>query len=335
MKRSPISLLLVGLMLATTARAELAAPLAQAATQIAAQPAQRQLLARELEDALKAGVREQDLQAVLKLATTHKYAAADTAAFVQKLAAVRRDDLPIALVRDKILEGMAKQVPGNAILGVTSLWQDALKGAHSSVQAMEERGLKFGNAGERDALLNLEAGLRQRYGANEALASLTKSVMKNNQITTGAESLIAAGTLAELLLLHKATVPQALELPEAGLKAGYTSTQIQALQRSVLDQLRQGVAPADLVANIRHRQFGPEVGESFGKPSFAVPGQTPGGAWPAMPGGGFPSGGGPAGAPGGGFPSGGGPSGAPGSGFPSGGGPSGAPGGGFMQGRGG
>jgi len=301
MTHSRIPILLLGLMLAAVAHAELPASLAQAAAQVAAEPAQRQSLATDLEGALKSGVAEQDLQSVMRLAATHKYSAAHAAAFVQQLAAVQRGGLPVALVRDKILEGMAKKVPAEAILAVAAQWQGALKDARSSVQAMEERGLKFDKATERETLINLGAGLRQRYGAKDALPRLTESAREGGRMTSGAESLIAAGNLAELLFLHNATPVQALELPKASLRAGSTPAQIQALQRSVLDQLRQGMAIVDVTAGIR-RRFDTKTDAPLVKPSFSDPGQPPGGSWP---GGGAPGGGGmPGGAPGGGMPGG-------------------------------
>ncbi len=302
-------ILLSGLLLAVGARAELPAPLEQAAAQVASVPTQRQALVADLEGALKSGVAEQDLQSVMRLAAAQKYSAAHAAAFVRQLAAVRRDDLPAALVRDKILEGMAKKVPAESILLVTSQWQGALKDAASVVRTMEGRGLEYGKAGERETLINLGAGLRQRYGAKDALPSLAKSAEKGGRMASGAENLIAAGNLAELLFLHNATAAQALELPMSSLRAAYTPAQIQALQRSVLDQLRQGVAPVDVVAGVRRRFDSKTDTTPPAQSTFSNPGQAPGGAWPGgAPGGGFPGGGGaPGGMPGGGFPGGGSP----------------------------
>lgn len=314
MTHSRTLILLSGLLLAAGARAELPASLEQAAAQVASVPTQRQALEGALEGALKSGVAEQDLQSVMRLAAAQKYSAANMAAFVQQLVAVRRDGLPVALVRDKILEGMAKKVPAEPILAVTSQWQGALKDAASTVRAMEGRGLKYGKAGEREALINLGAGLRQRYGAKDALSALAESARESGRMASGAGNLIAAGNLTELLLLHNATPAQALELPMASLRAGYTPARIQALQRTVLDQLRQGVAAVDVVGGMR-RQLGPKADTPPAKPAFSNPGQPPGGGWPGgAPGGGFPGGGGaPGSTPGGGF------SGGPG-GFPKGGG---------------
>ena len=318
-----LPLLALGLILATVAHAELPPSLGQANAQLVATPADRQSLAANLESALKTGVEEQDLRAVMRLAVRQQYPAPQTTTLVQKLAAIRDDGLPVALVRDKILEGMAKKVPSVTILKVVSEWQDALKITRSQVQVLETRGLKYTKGGTRDALVNLGASLHQRYEATEALPQLADSARIGGRREVGVENLIAAGNLAELFFLHNATPVQALELPRASLKAGFTPAQIQALQRGVVDQLRQGLALTDVVTTLR-RQFGP-TGQG-GHP-FPGPGQPPGGGAPGggIPGGGFPGGG----APGGGFPSGG----APGSGFSGGGAPGGSiPGGGFPSG---
>lgn len=342
MTYSRFPLLMLGLMLATGAHAELPPVLGQVTAQLVATPAERQSLAANLESALKTGVGEQDLRAVMSLAVKQQYPASQAATLVQKLAAVRDDGLPVALVRDKILEGMAKKVPGVTILKVASEWQAALNTTRSQVQVLETRGLKYTKGGTRDALVNLGASLHQRHEAKEALPQLAEAARESGRKEMGAENLIAAGNLAELFFLHNATPVQALELPKASLRAAYTPAQIQALQRGVVDQLRQGLALTDIVTSMR-RQFGP-AGQSGHSHPFPGASQPPGGGFPGgAPGGGFPGGapggGFPGGAPGGGFPGGapggGFPSGAPGGSFAGGGFPGGgaAPGGGFPGGR--
>ena len=299
--RIRIPLLLFGILLATAVRAELPASLEQAVSRVSGAPAQRQALGVNLEEALKAGVGEQDLQAVMRLAATHQYVAADADAFIRQLAEASRDGLSVAPMRDKMLEGMAKKIPAETILVVTSQWRSALREADATVRAMEERGLGYGKAGEREALVGLGAGLRQRYGARDVLVKLDASATKDGKAAVDAGRLIAAANLTELLLLHKAAPAQALELPMSSLRAGYTAAQIQVLQRDVLGQLRQGMAPADVISDM-HRQFVGQTDAPFATPAFPNPGQSPGGGgWPGG-GGSFPGG---AGAPGG-FPGGGG-----------------------------
>lgn len=295
-------LVLSGLLLVTGARADLPASLDQAASQVARAPSQHLSLVTDLEAALKAGVAEQDLQSVMRLVVARKYSPANASAFVRQLAEVRREGLPGALVRDKILEGMAKNVSSESILSVTHQWWDALKDAASTVREVEGRGLKYDKAGEREMLINLGAGLRQRYGVKNALLKLALAAEKGERRPLSAGRLVAAGNLADLALLYNATPTQALELPVASLRAGYTAEQIQAVQRNVLDQLRQGVAVVDVVEGMR-RVLIPAVSQPVGSP-FGFPGQPSSGPWPGgSPGGSFP-GSGPGGSPGGGFPGG-------------------------------
>lgn len=305
--RIRIPLLLLGILLATVVRAELPASLEQAVSRVSGAPAQRQALGVNLEEALKSGVGEQDLQAVLRLAATHQYTAAGVDAFVRQIAGASRDGLPVAPMRDKMLEGIAKKIPAETILAVTSQWRDALSDVDATVRTMEERGLGYGKAGEREALVSLGAGLRQRYGAKDVLVKLDASAARGGRTAADAGRLIAAANLVELLLLHKVASAQALELPMSSLRAGHTVAQIQALRGNVLDRLRQGVAPADVISDMR-RQFSGQADAPFATPAFTNPGQPPGG-------GSFPGG---AGAPGGGFPGGGGAPGGMGGGYPGG-----------------
>ena len=306
----------LGLAVSLPARAELAAPLAQELAKLsAANTAQAQALTGEVEGALRLGVSEADLSKLANLAATRNYTASDTTQFVQKLAALQRNALPTALVRDKILEGMAKRVPAAAILQVTANWSTALEESKAALRDMEQKGLSATPA-EQAALINVGATLQQRYGARQALPTLAQSALESGRIKRSAASLSAAAELAETLLLNGAKPDQALSLPAASLRADYSPQRIQGLQRNVLLQFRQGIAVTDIIA-AQQKQFG--APQNPARPPFDAPGQVPGG----MPGGGAPGGGFGGGAPGSGIPGGGNFGGAPGGGFP------GAPGGGF------
>jgi len=242
---------------ATLVSAALPAPLdkmaAQLATQQAIAPEAHKDLAAKLENALAAGVAEADLQAVMRLAATRQYTAAHVAALLQQLVAVHKDGLPPTLVRDKILEGMAKKVPVEAVLKVAAQWHGALKSADKNLKAIEARGLKLDTAQERAALVNLGASLLQRHGVADAIAKLVPGLMMNAPVKVDTQSLIAAAQLAEFLL-HYTPAAQAIKLSAESLHAGYSAAQIAALQRGALDQLRQGIATADLIQHL-HQQL--------------------------------------------------------------------------------
>ena len=303
----------LGLALASPVYAGLAGPLAQEIAKLSgANAAQAQALTSEIEGALRLGVGEQDLSKLVNLAATRSYTAGDATQFVQKLAALQRNELPAALVRDKILEGMAKRVPAPAILQVTANWSTALEEAKAALHDMEQKGLSASPA-ERAALINMGAALQQRYGARQALPTLAQSALESGRIKRSAASLTAAAELAETLLLSGAKPDQALSLPGACLRADYSPQRIQGLQRSVLDQLRQGMAVTDIIA-AQQKQFG--AAQNPARPPFDVPGQAPGGMPGGAPGSGFGGG-----VPGSGFGGG-----VPGSGMPGGGNFGGVPG---------
>ena len=266
----------LGLAAVVPAYAELPPGLAQDSAKVsAATSAQRQILNNELETALRIGISEQDLSRLTSLAATRNYNASETAQFVQKLATLQRDALPLALVRDKLLEGMAKRVPAPAIVQVAANWSAVLEDAKTTLRELEQKGLNYAKPSERTALINASATLQQRYGAQQAFSSLAQAAQESGRIKRSAASIVAAAELTETLLLSGAKPDQALLLPSASLRANYSPQRIQGIQRTVLDQLRQGVAVADII-NAQQKQFG----------GFSS--QNPSGAPSGLPGGGIP-----------------------------------------------
>ena len=284
----------LGLTLSTPAHAELAAPLAQEVTKLSgANATQRLALTNEINNALRRGISEQDVSKLVTLATTQNYTASDAAQFVSTLAELQFKELPTTLVRDKMLEGMAKRVPAQAILQVTSNWSTALGEAKTTLRNMEQKGLTASPA-ERTALVNIGATLQQRYGAPQALHTLAQAAQESGRIKRSAASISAAAELTETLLLSGAKPELAVSLPSASLRANLSPQRIQSLQRNVQDQLRQGIAITDIIA-AQQKQFG--AAQNPARPAFDTPGGAPSGGF----GGGTPGGGAPGGAPGGGF----------------------------------
>lgn len=242
------------LMVSGAAISEVPGSLRKSVAEMPAPAEGREALANAVDAATRAGVNGDDLQAILKQAGTYNYTALDTASMINSLTLTRRDGLPVGLVRDKILEGMAKQVPGALIRDVSVRWSEALKNTRLNLRALEERGLKYSGSGELEALTNLGASFAQRHRAPAALTSLASAGMSGGKVATGASNLLAAGMLAELLLVHGATVEQALEVPQVALRNGSSPEQLQALQRRAIDLLRQGMAPLDLIVTMRRGQ---------------------------------------------------------------------------------
>ncbi|MHB1677121.1 MAG: hypothetical protein ACYCSS_06255 [Sulfuriferula sp.] len=311
------------LTMAGSVHAELSAPLDREISGLkVSNAAQRQVLVNEIESALQLGVSEQDLLRLAGLAVTRGYTAGDVDQFVQKITMLQRNKLPPGLVLDKTLEGMAKRVPAATILQVVSLWSSALEDSRVLLHNMEQKGLAYVSPSERTILINEGATLQQVYGARQVLPALGKFAEESGRIKRSAASIIAAAQLTETLLLYGTSPDQALSLSGSSLRADYSSQRIQSLQRSVLDQLRQGVAVTDIIA-AQQRQFG--MPQNLPRPAFGTAGQsfgsspngpltgglgsgnTPNGFSPGMPGSGMPGSAGrpnnfSTGAPGSGFP---------------------------------
>ena len=287
-----VSLLLLGVLLATAVHAELPSSLEKEVSKIPDVTNQRQVLIDSLDQALKIGMSGQDLQSLVRLAVVHKYNAANVDAFVRLLTQVRSENLPTAIIRDKILEGMVKKIQADKIMVVSSQWRAALKETEEIVQTMEKRGLNYGKASDRNTLIGLGASMKQRYGVEKALLKFETAASKNGKFKGDAGRLIAAANLTEMLLLHKATTAQAIELPIISLQAGYTEVQIYTQQRSMQDQLRQGVAPVDIISAMRLQTGGkaniPSTPPELSKPSQQSRENLPGGS--IIPGSNFPMG---------------------------------------------
>lgn len=280
------------------AQVELSAPLAQELARLSAtSEVQRQSLADEVGGVLRLGVGEQYLSRLTGLAATRNYATGDVILIVQKLAELQRNELPTAVVHNKILEGIAKRAPTPAILHAVSTWFTVLGEAQTTVRDMEQKGLEYANPSERATLITLGATLAH-HGAKQALPALAQAALELGRIKRSAASMIAAAELSETLLLSHAKPDQALALSSASLRANFSPQRIKALQRGVLDQLRQGMAVTDIMIDAQQKQFGsPKIPT---QPPFGTPGGMPGSGMPGsgMPGGGMPGGG----MPGGSFP---------------------------------
>lgn len=252
---------------------------------------QRQALAVEADMALTAGVDEKDVNAVLAMANDRNYAAEDAGQFIKKLADVHGAGLPVKLLRDKILEGMSKQVPAASVLKVADGWHQALTDSKSVVQGLEKKGLVYAKPQEKAELINEGAVLGRRFQSLNIVQELASAASKDGQGQYRAVNIIAAARLSEVMLMSGATAEQALALPGAGLKAGFNAARMQDMQRTALDQLRQGVSVPDVISGVRSQFMpGQQPGQFPGHSPFNAPNQAPGSSWPGstLPGGGMP-----------------------------------------------
>jgi hypothetical protein len=255
-KRSA-AIIALGLALSIPASAELSVTLTQDLAKVSVASAeQQQALANAVDLGLRSGLNEPDLSRLLNQGAAKNYGGGDLALYIERLASLQRDGLPVVLVRDKMLEGMAKNTPATTILQVATNWSAALADANSSLRGLEQRGLNYTTPSERAALINAGATLQQRHGVKQPLLALAGSSLESGRFRQSAASLHAAAGLAELLLLRGAKAEQALALPTASLRANHSAQRIQELQQEVVKQLRQGAAVTDIAAGFPNAPLG-------------------------------------------------------------------------------
>lgn len=301
MKKTAIALSMICAAMAASAAAYAAPPqgvLAEIQSLSAQSQTQRQALTAETEKALAAGVDEKDVNAVLVMAGDRNYAAEDAGRFIKKLADVHGAGLPVKLLRDKILEGMSKQVPAANVIKVADSWHQALADSKNVVQGLEKKGLTYLKPQEKADLINQGAVLGRRFQGLNIVQELASAASKGGQGQYRAANIIAAAKVSEIMLMSGATPEQALALPGAGLKAGFNAARMQEMQGAALDQLRQGISVPDVISSLR-AQFVPghQPGHLPDHAPFGAPNPAPGSSWPGgtFPGGGLPGNSGPGG----------------------------------------
>lgn len=301
MKKTAIALSMIYAAVVASPAAYAAPPqgvLAEIQSLSAQNQAQRQALMAETEKALVAGVDEKDINAVLAMASDRNYAAEDAGRFIKKLADAHDTGLPVKLLRDKILEGMSKQIPAANVMKVADSWHQALADSKSMVQGLERKGLTYLKPQEKAELINQGAVLGRRFQGLNIVQELASAASKGGPGQYRAANIIAAARLSEVMLMSGATPEQAIALPGAGLKAGFNTARMQEMQGAALNQLRQGVSIPDVISGLR-AQFvpGQQPGHLPDNAPFGAPNHAPGSSWPGgtSPGGGLPGNPGPGG----------------------------------------
>lgn len=216
-----------------------------------------------VEQAARAGIADQDLVNILRLGANQAYGAAEIAVLLNVLKETQAAGLPTMLVRDKMLEGLAKRVPADAIAKVSGNLKQTIERASNQVQQMEAQGLRVGSSSERTNLVNTAAVLMTRYRADQIVIALFEQLDAASGKPT-ATRLLAALALGEVFLVNGASQQDALHWPRAALRADYSAKQLRELQKNAIGQLKNN-------RNVR------EVAHSFGAAAIIpLPTVTPG-----------------------------------------------------------
>lgn len=247
---------------------------------------QRSELAAVAEQAVRAGVADQDVASILRLGANQSYGAAEVVTLLELLNETHGAGLPTMLVRDKMLEGLAKRVPADAIAKVSGNLKQTIARASDQVRQMEARGLQVESSPERASLVNTAALLMTRYRADQIVGALFAQLDAAPGKPT-ATRLLAALALSELFLVNGASEQDALHWPRAALRADYSANRIRELQKDATGQLknnrqvREVAHSFDAAARIHPTAVPPVVPGTFNapimQPPVGIPGSMPGG----------------------------------------------------------
>lgn len=244
-------------------------------------------LAAMVEQAARAGIADQDVVSILRLGANQAYGAAEIAALLKLLKETHAAGMPTMLVRDKMLEGLAKRVPAEAIAKVSVNLRQTIERASSQVRQMEAQGLQVASNAERTHFINTAAVLMTRYRA-EQMAGTLFAQLDAGADRPSAARLLAALALGEVFLVNGASQQDALLWPRAALRADYSVKQLRELQKTAIAQLKNNrnvreiahaldadgiIPPAAVMPGAPGAIKAPAM-----QPPFGVPGPMPGGA---------------------------------------------------------
>lgn len=275
---------LIGLALLTQPPPALAEP--AAAKREITRYAQNQLraeLAVTVEQAARAGIADDDIVNILRLGANNDYGASEIAALLKLLNDTHAAGMPTMLVRDKMLEGLAKRVPADAIVKVSGNLKQTIERASNQVRQMEAQGLQVESSAVRTHLVNTAAVLMTRYRADQIVGALFAQLDTAPGKPT-ATRLLAALALSEVFLVNGASQQDALHWPRAALRADYSAHQIRELQKDATGRLknnrnvREIAHSFDPAGTIPPAAVPPGLPGTFNAPVMQPPTGMPGGA---------------------------------------------------------
>lgn len=248
---------------------------------------QRSELATVVEQAARVGIADKDVVSILRLGANQDYGAAEVATLLKLLNETHGAGLPTMLVRDKMLEGLAKRVPADAVVKVSGNLKQTIERASNHVRQMEAQGLQVESSAVRTSLVNTVAVLITRYRADQMLSALFEQLDAASG-KPAATRLLAALALGEVFLVNGASQQDALHWPRAALRADYSAKQIRELQKDATERLknnrnvREIAHSFDPAGTIPPAAVTPGLSGTFNapvtQPPVGIPGSMPGGS---------------------------------------------------------
>lgn len=226
------------------------------------QEAKRGVLTKA-DQAMTAGIPAEDVAIIITRGLKQNVASTGIEDFLETATKVKKQNLPVRLVLDRIEQGLAKGVPAERIAGVTHRLSGNLATARPMVEKIESRGVKSTRSGSSDDAVETVA------------RALEKSIPADAIIHTGEKVRDRKGSI---VLFDRAVdtmttfvgngmrADQASKLVHTAVERGYSERELEDMERYMVDQLRKDRTMNDIAAGMDSRMERGEMRDMHERP---------------------------------------------------------------------
>ncbi|OGW34384.1 MAG: hypothetical protein A2010_10050 [Nitrospirae bacterium GWD2_57_9] len=199
--------------------------------------------------AVAAGVPQDDAAIIISRGLERGAGAGRTAAFLDRAARLREQDLPVRLVLDRIEQGLSKGVPPERIATVVERLSGNLVNARPLVQKMEKAGPAGSGSASEHAIETVARALEKSI-PHDAIARIGEQVREQK----GSIALFgrAVDTMTTFVGNGMAA-NDASRLVHTAMDRGYSERDLETMERYMVDELRQNRPVGDVVSGMETR----------------------------------------------------------------------------------
>ena len=202
-------------------------------------------------EAVRLGVAEGEVAELVQRGVGRGLQAGDLARLLEVVAEVKRNDLPVGPVLDKVKEGLAKRVPAERIVRAASRISSELATARDLIRQAEREGVRAEKARKREKAIEAVADALGRGVPPSEVAKLSRQVASSAR-REGAMSLLDEGIEVTADLVSMGLSPQnATETVAAAISQGLGRHDIERLRKGLARELKRGASPEEGARRLR------------------------------------------------------------------------------------
>src|SRR5437879_1251821 len=201
--------------------------------------------------AVRLGLSEGDVAELIRRGVRRGLQAGDLAPLLEVVAEVKRQDLPVGPVLDKVKEGLAKGVPPERIGTAASRISRELATARDLIRQAEREGVRVEKARTREKAIKAVADALGRGVPPREVEKLSRHVASSAR-REGAMSLLDEGVEVTADLVSMGLSPQdATETVAAAISQGLGRHDIEQLRKGLARELKRGASPEEGARRLR------------------------------------------------------------------------------------